>query len=615
MREHGQEGVTELTEAMLAGALLGGLLLCRTGQAQAAAGFEQRYLWTWDHRMDWAGKTPGGIVMGGGGSYRKPAGEYLQDYKALIDYISAHTSFNAIIIWGFLRDTHGGVEAAQELCDHANQRGIRIVPGVGTSGYEGYYFEGDHKYNISTWLREHPGLRAITQEGTPHDALCPSEPQNVQWLQDGCRWLFETFHIGGINFEIGDFFVCYCHDCKRARAAIPGDAPDYYKDMAISTAPVAKLAREIAPDAWLSYATYTGFTPEMAETPPSWVDLIPSGIICQWTLTGMGSDEKWPPGIRPPTNLNTGYLHWGNKSTHTVDAFFVRRVQDICRRSAEAGFLGLATYGEDPAGIFSMRVFYDAWSYFLDNPSASLDEYAGSSLAEWFGSPEHGRKALAILVDLENRGVDRTSIPDAIESAEAARAGVPDPGAQATWGEFIGYLEARLKRIEAEDRVIEGEDAVAVAMREGFRVKQDTSAALVLRRQVAEVLELKVRMEFNMEDGVLPVMRMAFNGEVLGPDRAINRPDTIRTPHHEGYQSLRAYDRDMQAWRVKYDTDFEISEVTGLKYDTLDYSPIFRFRIGDLWQEGANRLTIENLERRFRPTDHGVMVVGHIRLE
>lgn len=106
--------------------------------------------------MDWAGVTPGGTAMGGGGTYKKPPGEFLGDYKALIDYMHEHTSFNAIIIWGFLRDSHGGVEAARELSDYANARDIRIIPGVGTSGYQGYYFEGEHKYNVTTWREQHP---------------------------------------------------------------------------------------------------------------------------------------------------------------------------------------------------------------------------------------------------------------------------------------------------------------------------------------------------------------------------------------------------------------------------------------------------------------------------
>ncbi len=591
------------------------IVLPFTATADPQEGFEQRYLWTWDWRMDWSGKTPGGTLMGGGGKYPKPAGEYLEDYKKLVDYMVAETSFNAIIIWGFLRDGHGGEQAAKELCEYADARGIRIVPGVGTSGYEGYYFEGNHKYNVTTWLRAHPELRAVNPDGTPHNALCPTKPENVQWLKDGCRWLFDNFKIGGINFEIGDFFVCHCPDCKAARAQIPGDAPDHFKDMAISTAPVAKLAREIAPDAWLSYATYTAFTPEMAAEAPSWVTLIPEEIICQWTLTGMGSDAKWPPGMRPPTARNTGYLHWGNKSTHSVNRFFLRQIQDICARAADAGFLGLATYGEDPATIFSMRLFYDAWSYFLDHPRASLDDYAGESLAEWFGSEEDAREFLEIALKHESEGADRRSLESSLTAAHEARDASATEKARAVWDEFAIFLADRLAEIAAQDRVINSAEEVSAAMRDGFRVPQDTSTVLVLPRQEAQVLELLVRVHMDMENGILPVMRLTFNDTVLGPDRALDRPEFIQTPHHEGYSRLAAFEPQPQAWRVKYDSDFRVNEPSGLKYDTLDYSPVFRFRIGDLWREGDNRLQIENLERRFRPGDTGVMVVGNMSLQ
>ncbi|HJN14960.1 MAG TPA: hypothetical protein QGH10_05710, partial [Armatimonadota bacterium] len=316
--------------------LLVTMAFCFLARFACAEGFEQRYLWTWDHRMDWSGETPGRIQMGGGGKYHKTAEEYVLDYTRLIDFMHEQTTFNAVIIWGFLRDTHGGVEAGRQVCDYANARGIRIIPGVGTSGYEGYYFEGDHKYNTATWLKLHPKLAAVREDGSATNALCPTKPENVKWLNDGCRWLFDTFEIGGINFEIGDFLVCHCDDCVAARTAIPGDAPDYYKDMALSTAPVAALAHELDPDAWLTYATYTGFTPEMAQDPPSWMDLVPAQIICQWTLTGMVGDAAWPTGLKPPTEVNTGYLHWGNKSTASVNGFLVDHIRDVCRRATEA---------------------------------------------------------------------------------------------------------------------------------------------------------------------------------------------------------------------------------------------------------------------------------------
>lgn len=572
----------------------------------------QRYLWTWDHRMDWAGTGRGGTVMGGG-TYAKPAEEFLQDYKTLLDYMHDHTSFNALIIWGFLRDSHGGVKAAQELCEYANARGIRIIPGVGTSGYEGYYFQGNHQYNVTTWLKQHPELRAVNDKDEPHNALCPSRPENIKWLNDGCRWMFETFKIGGLNFEIGDFFVCYCDGCKTARAAIPGNATDYYKDMAVSTAPVAKLAREIAPDAWLSYATYTGFTPEMAQTPPEWVSLIPPEIICQWTLTSMVSDQAWPAGVRPPTALNTGYLHWGNKSTQSVQRFFLRRTQDVCRRAAEAGLVGLVTYGEDPDSIFSMKLFYDAWSYFLEHPGKTVDDYGRERLAAWFDSPAEAARLLGMVQKLEREGLTRTTLGEAATLAREAVAEAPNARAKGTWEQLAAFLARELADIEAQDRVLTDPAEVAKATAEGFRVRQECAVSLTLTGQKAETLELKVRVDYHGENGILPVMKLSLNETALGPERALERAETIATPNHDAYKSLAAFEGG--AWRVKYDEDFELSPNAGQKYFTPEYSPVFRFRIGDLWRDGGNVLRIENLEARFRPSEQGVLVVGQVKVE
>ena len=592
------------------------ITLCCAALADAPSPdvLSQRYLWTWDHRMDWAGTGRGGNVMGGG-TYSKPPEEFLADYRALIDYMVEHTSFNAVIIWGFLRDEHGGVEASQELCRYAKQKGIRIIPGVGTSGYEGYYFRGNHQFNVTTWLKQHPELRAVGADGRPHSALCPTRPENVQWLNDGCRWLFETFDIGGINFEIGDFFVCHCDDCTRARAAIPGDAPDHFKDMALSTAPVARLAHEISPDAWLSYATYTGFTPEIAATPPSWVKLIPDDIICQWTLTGMLSDIAWPPGIRPPTKRNIGYLHWGNKSTHSVEHVFVSRIQDVCRRAAEAGFEGLVTYGEDPPTTFSMRVFYDAWSYFLDHPASTVDDFGREHLAGWFDSEAEAARMLEILAVLERDGLTRATLPETISHAQKALQTSANEKGKVTWKEFVSFLTDALAKIEAADRIIEDPQEVAAAMRDGFRVAQDSAVTLVLPELTGDTLELRVRVDYRGENGILPVMKLTLNDTVLGPERAIDRPAQIHTPNHDGYPSLDAFDTRKGAWRVKYDEDFELSPDTGQKYFTQDYDPLFRFRIGDLRRDAGNRLRIDNLETRFRPSDQGVLVLGYVHSE
>ena len=66
----------------------------------------------------------------------------------------------AVVVYGMFRDSHGGVEAAQALCRYANERGVRILPGVAINAYGGIYREGDHPFNLATWLRKHPELSA-----------------------------------------------------------------------------------------------------------------------------------------------------------------------------------------------------------------------------------------------------------------------------------------------------------------------------------------------------------------------------------------------------------------------------------------------------------------------
>jgi len=400
--------------------------------------FRYRWLWTWDNRMEWGG--PGkAVTRMGGGKYEKQPQAFLVDYKRCVDYMADH-KFNGLIIWGFLRDCHGGVEAAQELCRYASRRGVRILPGVGTSGYAGYYYEGKHELNAGTWLAEHPELSSIDKRGKPRNAPCPSKKANQDWLDRGAEWLFANFEVGGVNLEMGDFFVCYCDDCKRARAAIPSDEPDYYKDMAISHMVTLKTMRQLAPEAWLSYATYTGYTAEMVETPPKFLSMIPEDAICQWTLTNMAG--RWPADVRPMARHNIGYLHWCNTSTHTQDDFYLDEIQAICRQAAAAGFEGLDTYGELSDQLPNAEIFYLAWEAFLWDPEMTIDQFVDERLARLYGGREAARTLLAIVPLVRTRkdreNADRCA--KARQLAESAR-GVASPDGHQRWDRLIAYLK------------------------------------------------------------------------------------------------------------------------------------------------------------------------------
>ena len=434
--------------------------------------FRYRWFWNWDHRMDWGGPGRVGTKMGGGGTFSKAPEAFLVDFKRCVDYAADH-KFNGIIIWGFPRDTHGGVEATQELCRYARRRSVRILPGVGTSGYAGYYFEGDHPYNAHRWLAEHPELRAVDKNGKPKNAPCPSKKANQDWLDQGARWLFDTFEIGGVNLEMGDFFVCYCDDCKQARAAIDSQEPDYYKDMAISHSVTLKTMRALAPDAWLSYATYTGYTAEMMEAPPKFLAMIPEDALCQWTLTGMA--RNWPADVQPMARHDLGYLHWCNRSTHTEDDFYLDRVRDICRNAAAAGIEGLDTYGELSPARPNVELFYLAWEAFLWDPEMTIEAFIAGRMARLYGGAGPARALLDVipLVQTAQKREDPANLMRARELATAAREAATPEG-RPRWDRLVAYLDRHERSARARVEALRRQEVEA---RQGRKVVVASVAA------------------------------------------------------------------------------------------------------------------------------------------
>lgn len=411
--------------------------------------FRYRWFWNWDNRMDWGGQGQRGAKMASGHEnyrYTKTSEAFLVDGQRCIDFMADH-KFNAMILWGFLRDEHGGVEASQALCRYAARRGVRILPGVGTSGYGGYYYHGENEFNSRTWLTQHPELRAIDKDGASRMSPCPSKQANQAWLDRGAAWLFETFDIGGVNLEMGDFFVCHCDDCRRARAAMNSNDPDYYKDMAISHGVTLKTMRRLAPEAWLSYATYTGFTAKMMETPPGFLSIIPEDAICQWTLTKLAG--TWDPSVRPMARHNLGYLHWCNVASKTEHDFYLEAIRDICRNAAAAGFEGLDTYGELSDDRPNVEMAYLAWEAFLWNPEMTLKEFVDQRLARLYGGCEAADVLLQIipLVQTQPDRAKPGNLDRALALADAAQK-VSLPDAHQRWDRLLAYLRDQQEEAE-----------------------------------------------------------------------------------------------------------------------------------------------------------------------
>ncbi|MEK7995099.1 MAG: hypothetical protein AAB403_14935, partial [Planctomycetota bacterium] len=392
-----------------------------------------RIFWNWDHSTNWVRGVPGEQEHGCANPYMKRSQDYLNDYRRVTDFMGEH-KINGVIIWGFLRDNHGGVGTSKELVEHAWSRGVHVLPGIGSSHYGGFYYSGDNRFNVDTWLAENPvGLRFVDKKGKPmSNTICPSQPENQKWLRDGTAWMFTEFkHLGGANLENGDFMACQCDTCKRSRRK-PENDPNYYYDMFITQLPIIETARKINPAAWMTYATYTGFNADelwkrtdkslIRSAVPKFVSRFPEEAICQWTYTSMvegwGRDpeaevrKKWPKGLRPPTKHSIGLLHQGSQ-WHGSDVWWTKssrqnatgqRYVDIselirytCTRCAEEGLEGLEIQGEVNDDSPANELNYLALEEFAWRPQRSMEDFIRYRLATIYGSYQDAQTFVRIV--------------------------------------------------------------------------------------------------------------------------------------------------------------------------------------------------------------------------
>jgi hypothetical protein len=162
------------------------------GDGDGTAPIKTRMLWTWDHSTEWALNRPGAQTMGAMNPYFRSPDVFVEDYTRLLDWSGKH-HIDAVVVWGLLRDSHGGVEAAKKLCDVAARNGVRLLAGVGLCAYGGVYYEGGSPQSMRVHLNRHPELRASNESGRPIVAnmmACPSRKENrdyVAALQDIAR--------------------------------------------------------------------------------------------------------------------------------------------------------------------------------------------------------------------------------------------------------------------------------------------------------------------------------------------------------------------------------------------------------------------------------------------
>ncbi len=380
------------------------------------------YFWTWDHSTNWVWDDPGMLNFGCYNRYLKQPGTYIEDYRRLTD-LAAGLGVRGVLIWGFLRDSHGGIDSAKRVADYAASKGVAITPGVGTNWYGGVYYEGDHPYNIETFTRQYPDVRSMDENGKLRDnSICPTHPRFVEWLQAGMQWLFREFAVGGANLENGDYVVCYCPRCKAQKADWPGGEPDFWRHQYLGYNPALKAVQSQLKDKLVTWATYKGFAPGNAVPKknmgaymecdrPALVDKLPHEGVCQWTLTGMvRSDplpltrylddgapkeafvnDRWPAELKPPTHRSAGFIHQGSQWARPPRyEQVVSIIKEGCLRAYRAGLEGVSIHGEVASMHVPWALNYLAFSHFIHWPEDSLRDWGRKTLGQVLGTPQEG---------------------------------------------------------------------------------------------------------------------------------------------------------------------------------------------------------------------------------
>jgi len=353
-----------------------------------------RWFWTWDHSTNWWEQAPGKQYIGALNDYTKPPEAFLEDYKRVIDFMCLHR-LNALTVWGFLRDSHGGVEAAQELAQYAARRGVCLQPGVGINAYGGIYWHGDHEFCLHSWLARHPELAAQPPGEGFGLMACPSKPENLQWHIDGVRWLVETFDIGGIAFETGDYGVCQCAECAKRgeRSGVMS-----HEDMHSLYEPLLSAAWDIKPDLWIICETYQGFHEKIIQNPP-----YADRAIWQW----WSYEADWPDqyralkeGVDLTTRLNVSRTHAG---TQWAAQRFAPRMEHFAQQALiarSAGLSGVSMFGEEPASTVPNELNYLTFSHFAYSDDDDLERFIDEDLGALLGGASHIRKWLSILSEV-----------------------------------------------------------------------------------------------------------------------------------------------------------------------------------------------------------------------
>jgi len=425
---------------------------------------KSRTFWNWDHTTEWQLNKPGAQTIGCSNYYGRTKEAFVEDYTKLLKYCGQH-NIDAVVVWGLLRDRHGGLESAKRLCEIAEKNGVRLLSGAGLGAYGGVYYQGDSKYSLDNHLAKYPELKAIDKKGKPLEFsvgiygpkmmyhACPSRKENQEYIAESLAWLFKNLPIHGVESETGDNWVCQCKLCKKRRQYPDGRFS--WEDYALLQPIAVEAIRSVRPDAWIFCENYSHPEPHPSyDQPgfgggkPAWADeclaKIPDGVFIEWVydqIPKSPTPRKWTEAGNLDSTRHRHILR-AHYSTYWSGIRGEPAVEDIAvmaQKTVAHGADVTSLFGEVSPFHTGAELNYLALENFGSsaNPKSDVDVFIRDIAAPLLGGEELARDFLKY-AKLRS---EPKKIPDVMPTVRKNCCALPAEQAR-RWGWLGNFLES-----------------------------------------------------------------------------------------------------------------------------------------------------------------------------